>query len=702
MSAYNSAEWKNINGQYQTDDPRRYADKKGALQTGFTGSELQCYERCNQQPESQKRTNEFKSSVNTISNKCYCSFRPKSKAQKAEEKREPTVVELNVKQFEFEMMMREYRNLYDKYLNMVAANTKEDNKLEYNKNVAEFAVMNPKVRYVRIQQKNMYVIIQEIEVIDETGKNVAFNQSKETLHWYTDCTKCEKNICDSKNYKNMSHTDIMRNYFGASSTSDNSRNNGGPGTVEEIGCCEVNENLLAIRDTSNGAIYGIGKKPPGSQNKTTVKMSSTIWNTVGENVINGIKSDNQSPYACAGTEYWGNQYIELDLNADVDVRKVNIYAAPGYQYYLNGARLLFYNNKRELVTNSIKLTPSRSQSYDIQLKTQPKIGFIRQLFLNNVSQKQCFDDCAHDDNCKYVLFHKEKYNNGSGDRTRNRCLKYDDSAKGLISVGNKDKQFQFTAWTKDTWQDLPNQDVKYGTDWSVNLGPSTSLKACKDTAVNSSSGPFSSVVFIDEKYHDDKVKNTCFGNALNGTPNNIKESVGVHSSIPPGGETGKIDDEEVGILNELIDLNKKISSHMETISQSTEKIMSSSNSNKLSSQAMSSVYDKNTANNVAKKLANDRKELVKMIKDIDTTEEEINNLELQNASDKMKYVLYVLCAILLITLCVLYLSDSISTKYIIYVVTTFIVVMYYLRYSYYNSAITSFFNNILLFISYYI
>lgn len=28
--------------------------------------------------------------------------------------------------------------------------------------------------------------------------------------------------------------------------------------------------------------------------------------------------------------------------------------------------------------------------------------------------------------------------------------------------------------------------------------------------------PFSSAVFRDDKYHEDKVKNMCFGNALNG------------------------------------------------------------------------------------------------------------------------------------------------------------------------------------------
>ena len=99
MVVYSDISWKNIDGRYQKGDPRRYLDKTAPLQSDYTGGELRCYEDCQRQEESIEtltktdvmKKNEFKTRVDTVNNRCYCSFRPKSKAQIAYEKKKQTI-----------------------------------------------------------------------------------------------------------------------------------------------------------------------------------------------------------------------------------------------------------------------------------------------------------------------------------------------------------------------------------------------------------------------------------------------------------------------------------------------------------------------------------------------------------------------------------------------------------------------------------
>ena len=96
MSIYSDIPWKNIDGRYSKGDSRRYMDKTAPLQVDYTGSELRCYEDCKRQEENAEtrtktdymKKNEFKSSVDSINDRCYCSFRPKSKTQISFEKYE--------------------------------------------------------------------------------------------------------------------------------------------------------------------------------------------------------------------------------------------------------------------------------------------------------------------------------------------------------------------------------------------------------------------------------------------------------------------------------------------------------------------------------------------------------------------------------------------------------------------------------------
>ena len=167
----------------------------------------------------------------------------------------------------------------------------------------------------------------------------------------------------------------------------------------------------------------------------------------------------------------------------------------------------------------------------------------------------------------------------------------------------------------------------------------------------------------------------------------MTESTGVHSSIPPGGETGKVDDEEQGILTELVNLNKKISSHMSEIANMTNETIGQGKSNSVSTASMSSVYNKQSANRFVQRLENDKKQLLKMSKEIEDANASNENLELNNMSNKMKLYVMVLLSILLVAMCVLYMYGLIPTSYVYSILSVLFLFMYIINYKYYNTVV---------------
>lgn len=692
--------WKNIDGNYNIDDRKRYTNG-GPLIDDFTRGEYECYQECKNQPETNKKDRTFKSVV-SLNNKCYCSFRGLDKLEKAQEKNTPSIVELNIKRMEVDMLMRDYKRLFAKYLKEVNVGNKKSDVIQYNKNVKEFNEQDFLVRYVRIQHKNQYLHVQEIEVFDENGNNVAYHQPKPTVHWYQDCNQCGVNICDSRNYDNMSSNDIAASFNGyqqwggnLNAINNNKKRYGGPGIVSEVGCCNIDTAQKAIRDTTTGGIFGISniqKKDEENPNKTTAKASSEGWKGRVDYVIDGNKHSNDMWPNSNHTDARGWEDVELDLKKDVDVKKVKIYNRPdGAKYRLKGAVVLLYNSKRELLNKPYTLSSGRIQTYNVDLRKQPKKGFLYKLFLNNVSRKQCFDDCADDDNCKYVLWGRRPYkiqtSRGTRSGWRSRCLQYDETAEGLIDIDSDSKDrnsFAYNAWEKETWNDMPSKDITGSAQWNVDLGTSKSLKACKNAAVQSDDGPFSAIVFTNEDYSEPDKRNKCYGIGME-TPKDIKDKEGVISSVPPGGETGKLESgEAVGILKELVDLNEKITTHMSNFATGVGEAGESGKKNKPKLKSMQNIYNKAAANDMVERLNNDRNRLIKLTKEISDTDASIKNLEFLNLSDRMKMYLLMIICIILVTVVTLYFKGSLPINIVYGVVGVSIIIMYVYNWRKYN------------------
>lgn len=101
--------------------------------------------------------------------------------------------------------------------------------------------------------------------------------------------------------------------------------------------------------------------------------------------------------------------------------------------------------------------------------------------------------------------------------------------------GPLETNYIYSGWEKPTWNDSNNTsfmgDPKNmdSSKWKI-IGNAGSLAACKEMSVNSTNGPFSSVVFVE---NDSK----CYGSVPMATSLEKMNMNGVYSSIPPLGST---------------------------------------------------------------------------------------------------------------------------------------------------------------------
>lgn len=198
------------------------------------------------------------------------------------------------------------------------------------------------------------------------------------------------------------------------------------------------------------------------------------------------------------------------------------------------------NNKQQKFDNIMEEYLSTYKTYIASLKNDTgeywdirddididrKVGKLNVGFTNHVTKEECFQACAKNKDCKYVLFN---------DSPR-ECLLFDKKSAGFTDK----KKSGLVGWEKPTWDDMDNtsyfdSEFEAGTStdsWKY-LGKASTLTACKDRAVKSDKGPFASIVFADTG----EFKDRCYGGVLGGKTSSNQVD-GMYTSLAPGGSTG--------------------------------------------------------------------------------------------------------------------------------------------------------------------
>lgn len=97
-----------------------------------------------------------------------------------------------------------------------------------------------------------------------------------------------------------------------------------------------------------------------------VSTSSAPWGVIPETVIDGQISDRQGWPNSNHTYNNGMQYIELDLQSNVDVKTIVVYNRPDCcQDRLIGAKILLYNEDRVQVGEPFVLKIDRKQTFEL-------------------------------------------------------------------------------------------------------------------------------------------------------------------------------------------------------------------------------------------------------------------------------------------------------------------------------------------------
>ena len=269
----------------------------------------------------------------------------------------------------------------------------------------------------------------------------------------------------------------------------------------------------------------------------------------------------------------------------------------------------------------------------------------KEIFKGDVTQDECFSSCANDDKCKYVLWSDSarKESNVSDNLCPNKCLKYTDQGGGLnLSKSNNyikifnplcsnsfdfNTKYKFYGWEKNEWQineDTSSSTLNDGTNWK-NLGTQTSVDECNNKSEISELGPFSSVVYNDSN-------NTCYGGVLGGSQPTIASS-GFTYSIPPGGQTGKIDEARISIITNLNSLNSELQTTLQKMYKITKDIYPDGIEDKESSKnELKKIFKK------VKRLKADREKIKEMQSEVVTVDGQNEAMKLVHDANELLYL----------------------------------------------------------------
>jgi hypothetical protein len=239
-----------------------------------------------------------------------------------------------------------------------------------------------KIRYVKLNQSGNFLTIQQVEVYDENGTNVALVRDNSN---YSNQYKVTDGMCrkDTNGGKTVGSPGSM--YMGQITTGEcegRCDNNYGMSNGEKCSAWEIqseesttglNPNCWIYRDpvvTGDGAanhMCRVRERLPGTP---TATMSSYYQGTNPYMAINGQHDPRQKWPNSACTSSSAGGWWEVDLGKLVNVKKIIIYNRPDCcQDRLNGATVSLIDRNHNSVW-STTLNSNRIQKFNINLTKQ--------------------------------------------------------------------------------------------------------------------------------------------------------------------------------------------------------------------------------------------------------------------------------------------------------------------------------------------
>jgi hypothetical protein len=224
-----------------------------------------------------------------------------------------------------------------------------------------------KIRYVRLSQTNNYLTIQEVQVFDQTGRNVAIQGG------YSNEFELTQGFCRKTTNEGVGVGTPGSIYKGQLTTGECEQSCSTGCTAYEIQTegsteglnpgCWTYQDPTVKGDGNKAAMCRVKQREPGTPIAT---MSSYYTGTNPYIAINGNTSDNQAWPNSACTQSATGGWWEVDLGKSVNVKKVVVFNRPDCcQDRLSGAQLTLIDNQHRTVLTKT-LTSKRRQVFNIE------------------------------------------------------------------------------------------------------------------------------------------------------------------------------------------------------------------------------------------------------------------------------------------------------------------------------------------------
>ena len=389
-------------------------------------------------------------------------------------------------------------------------------------------------------------------------------------------------------------------------------------------------------------------------NKPDAYASSEAWSGDANKIIDG-SHEHRAWWPSGNSNHTyarENEYIEVDLKKQHNVKKIRIWNRPDCcRWRLWKAELKLFNEARQQVGKTIQLSSNRVKDYPIRIDNQPKEGRLARSFRRWIGMKECNDLCAEDEECQTALYRPQTWTKDTGWSWGHQCLHYDNKVKDTEPIGLMD--FQYTAYNKAVWESEKNMNIGKGqitrnddnSDFKF-LGQKKTMTKCKDASVESDKGPFDSVVYYSKNVKDREWRQGCYGGVMGGFKNKQKE-MGVYTAIPPGGQTGVITEEHRHSLEDVIYLNKKLTKLADDITSLHGKLYKAGEQYDTKLKQLNFNVDNKKLKEL-QALEQDRKKLLKMKKDIGNLESEQENNDFILTTNQYQYIALTILALALL------------------------------------------------------